>query len=57
MTYDFERQKCRKCGKINFCVLHDLDWYCQDCFCWLLGYADKKDKINLLFSKIPDIEI
>jgi len=57
-NYEFQYEKCMKCKKNSYCIL-DLDlnmFLCQDCYGWSLGYADKKDKINLLFAKIPDIE-
>ena len=58
MTYETNFDQCNKCHKMNYCIIHEdfLVPLCQDCFCWALGYADKKDKLNLLFAKIPDIE-
>ena len=58
--YNFQHEECYKCHQINYCIEIPIQkvfgWLCQDCFCWALGYADKKDKLNLLFAKIPDIE-
>ena len=59
--YTYEHQICSKCKKLNYCILSPeyddtIFWLCQDCFLWSIGYADKKDKINELFSRIPDIE-
>ncbi len=58
MTYECYRDVCNKCGKMAYCITHH-DFgvpLCQDCFCWALGYADEKDKVNLVFATIPDIE-
>jgi len=58
MTELYEKTLCSKCKKLNYCIMHPdfMVFLCQECFCWALGYADKKDKLNLLFKKIPDIE-
>jgi len=58
MTYDTYHDKCYKCKKAAYVIIHEEFGVplCQNCFCWALGYADEKDKINLLFAKIPDIE-
>jgi len=58
MTYETYRAICNKCKKFSFVIQHEdfMVPLCQNCFCWALGYADEKDKINLLFAKIPDIE-
>ena len=45
MTYEtIEKQMCSTCKKIQFCVLIDLDWYCEYCYSWTKEYAEVKDK-------------
>jgi ribosomal protein L37AE/L43A len=59
MEYQFEKQICTNCKKPEFCIRKDLDWLCQDCFSWSVGFAEQKDMINqiMLDSKIEDLEL
>jgi len=61
MEYVTELETCSKCKNINYCVLHpDANVFlCQKCFCWSLGYADHKDKVNEMYKELgmEDIEV
>ena len=47
MTYEtIEKQVCKLCKKIHFCVLIDLDWYCELCYGWTKEHAEVKDRIR-----------
>jgi len=65
----FERQKCRKCKRICFCVdIRSLDirkqndpyptWVCEYDLGWVLAPANSKDKIRqiMIDCGIEDIE-
>jgi len=61
LTERFEYQICSVCRKPQYCIHWEngnlqMVWLCQNDFCWILGFADKKDKVNLLFAELPDIE-
>ena len=59
----FEKQQCSKCFKVNFCILHYTknqgDWYCNNCYSWVLEDADHKDKVLeiMINCGIEDLEI
>ena len=50
--YDYQRQQCDVCMKINICVHYELRWYCQACFTWKIGHAKTKDYIIAKMQKI-----
>ena len=39
----FEKQQCHACRRIAFCVLVDINWYCENCYGWTKEYAAVKD--------------
>lgn len=56
--YQFENQKCTDCKKPRFCIRKDLDWLCQECFSWAVGFAEQKDVINeIMAEKLEDLEL
>ena len=55
--HTFERRICKTCHTATICYLHELnEWYCDNCFRWVVEHADKKDQIVEIFAGIEDIE-
>ncbi len=59
MEYQFERQLCSNCKANEFCIKKDLDWLCQECFSWSVGFAETKDMVNQIMEDqhIYDLEM
>jgi len=53
----FEKQICFKCKQLTICYHHESkDWYCDNCYGWVIEEAHHKDKIREIFCGIEDIE-
>ena len=54
----FERQVCKVCGYMNFCILDGTEWLCDVHFSWKINDAARKDKILAMMINcgIEDIE-
>jgi len=58
MTYEMQKNLCKTCKNVRYCVRIDLDWYCDECYSWHVEYAEAKDKIRLTLTQfgMEDIE-
>jgi len=63
----FEKQQCEKCKGVCFCILHYTttrarghvgNWYCENCYSWLLEDANHKDQVRQIMINcgIEDLE-
>jgi len=52
----FEKQQCCKCKKVCYCILYYSktkgDWYCDQCYSWVIEDASIKDKMILEYNKL-----
>jgi len=57
--YQFEKTFCKICGKANFCIIWEMDPYCNDCFNWIAKiHATTKDEVRQIMYNcgIEDLE-
>ena len=53
----FEKQICFKCNDLTICYQHELKWYCDNCFGWVIADANKKDEVAEIFCGIEDLDV
>jgi len=64
----FEKQICKKCKDLTICyhyvpeIFHENkahvgNWYCDNCFGWVIADANKKDEVSEIFAGIEDLDI
>jgi hypothetical protein len=52
----FEKQFCKRCTRIAFCVLVGHDYYCDACFDTVSHDPETRVQIMKILNQLPDME-
>jgi hypothetical protein len=52
----FEKQFCKRCTGIHFCILVGHDYYCNACFDTVSHDSETREQIAKIMNQLPSME-